>query len=97
MQKAVFKLLFNLLREQTYPKLPGPVWKSKCPLNLITDGATPGSRICNQVFKITDDELLTSLWRNFVSFIFAKLFEFNHIGGFLKMNGLFKVMHLNLI
>lgn len=97
MQKAAFKLLFNLLRGRTDPKLPGPVWKSKCPLNLITDYATLGSITCNQVFKITDDQLLTLLWRNFVSLIFAKLFEFNHIGGFLNMNGLFKVMHLNLI
>ena len=63
-QNAVFKWLFQLLREKGYPNQPGPMWKSNFPLNLITGCASHGGNNCNQAFAITCNESFTSLWSN---------------------------------
>ncbi len=75
------------------------MWKSNCPLNLITGCATLCSNNCSQAFAVTGYESFTSLWRHFCPLFCAELFQFSHIGGLLSMKGLFKVMpqHLNRI
>ncbi len=73
-KNAGLKEWFHLLREKSYPKLPGTTWKSNCPLNLITGCATLCSNNCNQAFAITGNESFKSLWRNFGPLFFAELF-----------------------
>lgn len=50
--------------EKSHTKLPGPVWRSNCHLNLITGFAIFGSKNRNQVFAVADNESFTSPWRN---------------------------------
>ena len=55
-QNAVFKMKVFIIKGKQNPNLHGPVWKSDCPLNLITGWATFSSNNCNQAFAITCTE-----------------------------------------
>lgn len=90
-------IMISLIKEKkSYPNLYDPVWKSKCPLNLITGCSTLGGKNCSHV--ITFNECFTSLWRNFFPLFFAE-FWFSYTEGVLSMDCLFKVWpkHLSWI
>lgn len=77
--------------------LPGPMWKSNCPLNIITGCTTLSNKKCNQAFAITHNESFTSVWRNFGLIFCADLFSFIHIWGFSSMNCLtWSLQNLNV-
>lgn len=60
-----------------FPNLPDPIYKSNCPLNLMPVRASLDSKNCSQVFTITGNASLTSLWRNDHLYM-AELFYFSH-------------------
>lgn len=47
---------------------------------------TLSSKNCKQMFSITRNESFTALWRKFSTLIFAELFQFSQIGGFLSIH-----------
>lgn len=73
------------------------MWKSNCPLNIITGCTTLSNKKCNQAFAITHNESFTSVWRNFSLILCANLFSFIHIWGFSSMNCLtWSLQNLNV-
>lgn len=81
-------ILFN--KGETYPNLPGLVWKSNCPLNVLTGFASLSSKNWNQVLMITGNASFISLWMNFGPLFFTEMFWFGNTGEFSSMNSLFK-------
>lgn len=59
-----------------FPNLPDPIYKSNCPLNLMPVRASLDSKNCSEVFTITGNASLTSLWRN-DHLCLAELFYFS--------------------
>ncbi len=56
---------FFIMKGKQNPNPHGPVWKSACPLNLITGWATLSSNNCHQAFAITCNESVTSAVEEF--------------------------------